>query len=81
MPTENASATVAREPQPGKKYFTIAEANRALPYITKVIADITACYGEVVELRRRIEACSDDEVLRSAGVQLLLADSVDGIEV
>ncbi len=56
MPPENASATVVREPQPGKKYFTIAEANRALPYITKVIADITACYGEVVELRRRIEA-------------------------
>lgn len=56
MPPENASATVAREPQPGKKYFTIAEANRALPYITKVVADITACYGEVVELRRRIEA-------------------------
>ena len=47
-----------------------------------LVQQIETKFGSVpVELRRRIEACSDDGVLRSAGVQLLLADSVDELEV
>ena len=55
MATKNASAPLIREPNPSKKYFTVAEANRALSYVMKVVDDITARYGEVVQLSRQIE--------------------------
>ncbi len=55
MPMEDASVTITNEPKPGKKYFTVDEANRALSYVRKVVDDISGCYGQVVELRRRIE--------------------------
>ena len=53
--TENASATMPKGPKPGKKYFTLPEANRSLPYVSRVIEDLTACYGRVVDFRRRME--------------------------
>ena len=53
--SENASATMSRVPKPGKKYFTLDEANRALPYVTRIMNDIVACYGQVLEIRRKLD--------------------------
>ncbi len=63
MPTENITAVAARGPRPGKKYFTLEEANRALAYVRPVIQDLCRCYEQVVELRRQIEQCTQDERL------------------
>jgi hypothetical protein len=63
MPTENITVVAAKGPKPGKKYFTLEEANRALAYVRPVIEDLCACYEQVVELRRRIEQCTQDEPL------------------
>jgi len=65
MPTHNASATLTVEPKPGKKYFTVDEANRSLAYVTKVVGDITACYDRVVDLRKRIEMPSPEDKIES----------------
>ena len=46
---------VLHRPLPDKKYFTLAEANRALPYVSRIIADVTAVYGQIVSLRRQLE--------------------------
>jgi len=46
---------------PGKKYFSAAEANRALPYVTRVVGDITAAYSQVVGLRGELEATLTEE--------------------
>lgn len=59
--TNNASATMARGPKPGKKYFTLGEANRSLPYVSRIIEDLTACYGRVVDFRRRMESPSAND--------------------
>ena len=69
MVTENASATLASEPKPGRKYFSLDEANRALSYVTKVVDDITVGYTKVVELRKQIESPAPD-----ARIELLEAD-------
>jgi hypothetical protein len=50
-----ASTSASRPPRKGKKYFTVAEANRALVYVSKVVDEITGCYHEVMELRKQIE--------------------------
>jgi len=63
MPTENITIAPAKKPKPGKKYFTLAEANRALAYVRPVIRDLCGCYERVVDLRRRIEQCTQDEPL------------------
>jgi hypothetical protein len=55
MATENLSRTLSRTPKKGRKYFSLAEANRALPYVSRVVTDITACYRTAVELREHIE--------------------------
>ncbi len=61
MPDDTTSATIAHDPTPGKKYFNINEANQALPYVSRVIDDITGCYRRAVEIRRRIEQPGIDD--------------------
>ena len=52
MPTENASITTPLTLDPDKKYFTVAQANNALPYVSRVVEDIAVVYGRIIELRR-----------------------------
>lgn len=52
--TSNASTAIPQGPKPGKKYFTLGEANRSLPYVARVIEDLTVCYGRVVEIRQSL---------------------------
>jgi len=60
MTTKNASTIVSVVPENGKKYFTLAEANRALPYVSKIVADVTDRYTQVVATRHQIEQCQGD---------------------
>ena len=63
MPDNHTTATIAHSPKPGKKYFNVVEANQALPYVSRVIDDITGCYQGAVDIRRRIEQPGvDDDV-------------------
>jgi hypothetical protein len=55
MASDPAPATAPRPPKPGKRYFTVADANRALPYVARIVDDITKAYRQVVALRQRIE--------------------------
>ncbi|MCI5108384.1 MAG: DUF2203 domain-containing protein [Candidatus Pacebacteria bacterium] len=50
-----ALSTKTRAPRPGRKYFDVAEENRSLPYISRIVADLMRYYQRVVEVRRRIE--------------------------
>lgn len=52
IPTVDSAAT-------GRKIFTVAEANRALPYIQRVVTDIAAVYAQVIELRRELDGLDD----------------------
>ena len=52
MPTENASIITPLNLDPDKKYFTVYQANSALPYVSRVVEDISAVYGRIIELRR-----------------------------
>ena len=55
MAAQNAVPTLAKAPRPGKKYFDLDEAERALPYVARVVHDLMDCYQRVVSIRRRIE--------------------------
>jgi hypothetical protein len=52
MPTENASIETTLTLDPAKKYFTVSQANSALPYVSRVVEDITQVYARIIELRR-----------------------------
>ena len=56
MAVKHAAARAARGPKPGKKYFTVEEANQALVYVQRVVEDVTASYAQIVRLRRQLEA-------------------------
>ena len=75
MSMENASATVSRDTKKQKKYFSLAEANRALPYVSKIVSEITECYAQVIGIRQQIddEQCPDDH----SGHQLDYEKSMD----
>ena len=63
MSADRTSMTLVYGPKPGKKYFSIKEANKALPYVRRVVDDITACYRQAVCIRQRMERPGiDDEV-------------------
>ncbi len=55
MPTENASIETTLTLDPAKKYFTVDQANSALPYVSRVVEDITQVYARIIELRRGAE--------------------------
>ena len=55
MPTENTATTVQNTTDTDKVYFSVEEANRALPYVSRIVDDITEVYGEIIELRRSAE--------------------------
>ena len=61
MASERTFMTVEHGPKPGKKYFTIDEANQALPYVSRVINDITDCYRQAVSIGQQIEHPSVDD--------------------
>ncbi len=42
-------------PREGRKYFTVAEANRALTYVRRIVADIASVYRQAMQLRQGIE--------------------------
>ena len=44
----------ARKPVPGKKYFTVAEANAALPLIRAIVRDITELARDLRERHERL---------------------------
>ena len=52
MTTENISITSPLALDADKKYFTVAQANSALPYVSRVVEDITQVYARIIELRR-----------------------------
>lgn len=43
----------AAEPHPERKYFTLDEANRALPYVRRIAEDIRNAYRHAVALQER----------------------------
>ena len=55
MPIENASITTQQAPDADKKCFSLAQANSALPYVSRIVDDITEVYSEIIELRRGTE--------------------------
>lgn len=55
MSIEKASPNPTDAAEPAKTYFTVAEANQALPYVARIIDDVTAVYRRIVDLRRRLE--------------------------
>jgi len=55
MHTDHASAVVGNQPKSGKKYFSLDDASRALPYVRRVADDIASRYQRAVHVRRSIE--------------------------
>ena len=55
MPPENAPVTTPDVANSDKRYFTVLEANRALPYVSRIVEDVTRVYGRIVELRGQLE--------------------------
>ncbi|MEO1235718.1 MAG: DUF2203 domain-containing protein [Planctomycetota bacterium] len=50
------------EPHPRRKYFTVDEANRALPFISRVVLDIAEVYSQILELRHELENLDDGDL-------------------
>lgn len=50
-----ASEHMIHPPLPDKKYFSLDEANRALPYAARIISDVQDVYQQIVNLRRQLE--------------------------
>ena len=61
MASKSARASAPGRPIPGKKYFTVDEAKLALPYVSRIIGDLTACYRQVADFRDRMEFPEQDE--------------------
>ena len=55
MSIDHTSIATGPTPRKGKKYFSVDEANRSLPYVSRVVSDISETYRLAVETRQRIE--------------------------
>lgn len=59
MSFENDTTLTHPAPELDKRYFTLDQANNALPYISRIIDDVISIYARIVELRRRLERHDD----------------------
>lgn len=48
---------------PQKRYFTVADANAALPYVSRIVKDIRNSYRKALHLQQRIEFITPGEEL------------------
>jgi hypothetical protein len=58
---------VARKPMPGKKFFTIEEANSALPLVRAIVRDIAALANELRERHERLSRYAGESRARPGG--------------
>lgn len=49
-------------PKTSKKYFTLGEARRALGYVSRIVQDITQSYGQVLDIRQRLEMPRPEDI-------------------
>ena len=69
------AVSMPEAPQSGKKYFSVEEANRALPYVSRIVSDVTVVYGRIVEIRRQLE--SQHPVPGAAELERAYDDAMD----
>ncbi len=55
MALKHAAVQAVAAPKPGRKYFSVDEANAALVYVRRVTDDVTTTYRRIVKLRRQLE--------------------------
>jgi hypothetical protein len=66
------------------RHFTLEEANKAIPYVAKIMADIQSSFCKAVELQTKIENGSDkdkDEYNRTISNVNRYVDELDGLGV
>ena len=63
-----------------KKYFTIDEANNALPLVRAIVGDIVAKYSEVSERKSRLDQIRDPRSNRERGSQDLYGEELAQVE-
>jgi hypothetical protein len=63
-----------------KKYFTIDEANHALPLVRAIVSDIVTKYGEVTERKARLEQIRKSRQSGSRGPHDLYGEELVQVE-
>ncbi|MDH3583417.1 MAG: DUF2203 domain-containing protein [Phycisphaerae bacterium] len=48
-------------PREGRRYFSLAEANRALPYVSRIVEDVRHAYRRASALQQRMEHPMPDD--------------------
>ena len=72
-PVPGGEAMTARSASPGKKYFTVGEANATLPLVRAIVRDITELAAELRDRQERLDRLwPDDRELSEAQRQELL---------
>ena len=66
--------------QKKKKYFTIEEANNALPLVRAIVGDIVAKYSEVSERKSRLDQIHESRSTRARGSQDLYGEELTQVE-
>jgi hypothetical protein len=62
MAVDNAAPTLTKLPKPGKKYFSLEEATRSLPYVSRIVRDLVAGYKRVIDVRAQLERAQIEEI-------------------
>ena len=74
METENVNVTTTDSPRSDKKYFTVREANRALPYVSRIVEDVTSAYMRLVDLQQSLDGTDPSsrtkEIVRDYEVEM-----------
>lgn len=63
-----------------KKYFTIEEANNALPLVRAIVGDIVAKYSEVSERKSRLDQIRESRSTRDRGSRDLYGEELAQVE-
>ena len=59
MASRPTSTVASRKSRQGQRFFTLAEAQRALPYVSRIVSDIVASYRLAIQVRDRLERLAE----------------------
>jgi hypothetical protein len=77
MTTQGDIQAAERNSDESRKYFTVDEANRSLPYVRRIIEDIRATYQRAVHLQQKLDEPMQQEILEA--VQVDYEEAVDAL--
>ena len=78
--SSSSSSATSVKPSPTKRRFTLKEANRSLPLVSRIVADIVAAHNAATMLQAKLESSPNQQPKDAAGSERELEQKLERLQ-